>query len=74
MRAMSMARGDDVRTSFVNCAMDEEAGSVRWTTHVATNWNSIIVDKDHVACFEEAEVHRQGILWSVSQICLVDYH
>lgn len=51
-----MAGRYDIWSGFVDRTVDEEAGAVSWTAHIAADGLAVEVYQDHVAGFQEAEM------------------
>lgn len=51
-----MARSGHIGTGFVHRAVNQEASGIGWPAHVAADGITVVVNEDHIAGFEEAEV------------------
>ena len=56
-----MTSRHDVRPRLVNSAMNQETRRISRQSHIPANSISVVVDQNHVAGFEQAEVFGQRV-------------
>lgn len=56
-----VAHGVDVWPRFMHGRVDKEAGCVGRARPVPADDLTIKIDENHVACFQQAEVHAEGV-------------